>query len=408
MQPLITSLVNGTRFHFKDYQLTITTQRVKLHSNGNITGELDIETSAPSYPSDIFFGNFNFLDLVPRQRLAGYLEKRYGEPPWMEVLETVVRHTVTSIRRGDQMVEVNSLDEVPDVQFDVFPLLQTGQPTTLFGDGATGKSYLALVMAIAERLPWYDNDLGLKVSNDHSTDVVWLDYETCEDDFRRRLNKLIKGMNLGEVTITYRRCSQVLADEIDELAPLVNMREPGLVVIDSIGAACAGDLHGSEAPTRFFNAIRRFSGSKLLIFHTNKDKELYGNRFFWNFSRHAWEVKKQQAEGDDIVSVGLYHRKANETKLFQPMAFNLLFQNGNTVVERADIADIPELSRGLPIKDKVRALLRYGPRTTKEISDEIDEGEASVKTVLNRYKNTFTKVDNKWGLLTQEMEGVTP
>jgi hypothetical protein len=211
-------------------------------------------------------------------------------------------------------------------------------------------------------------------------------------------------MNLDEVTIAYRRCSQTLVDEIDELSLLINIRNPGLVVIDSIGAACAGDLHGSEAPTQFFNAIRRLPGSKLLLFHTNKEKGLYGNRFFWNFSRHVWEVKKQQTEGEDNVSIGLYHRKANETKLFESLGFNFLFENDMTIVEQAHIMDIPELAKGLSLRSRLTEILKTGKKSVSELAEELGENETTIRARLNdkQNKRLFKHFNDGWGLLSNE------
>lgn len=398
-EPTVSNLTNGVRYGFQDYQVTVTTQRVS-DGRGTITGDIDIETTAPAIPPDLYFGRYDFMSIMSRQRLAAYLEKQYSDPPWMQILEKVSRKAVTSIRRGDRMVEINSADEVSDVQFDVFPFLQTNQPTTLFGDGATGKSYIALVLAVAVKAQWHDNPIGLTVNMTEPGDVVWLDYETSEDDFHRRLNRLVRGMGLPETSITYRRCSRVMADEIEDIALMVNSHEPRLVVIDSIGAACAGDLHGSEAPTRFFNALRQLSGAKMLLFHTNREQQLYGNRFFWNFSRHAWEVKKQQVEGDDTISVGIYHRKANETKLFEPVGFNFIFGPTTTGIEKADIASIPELERHLPVWRRMQEHIKhYGAMTVTDLAEELNTTEGTIRDAANKHKGLFVKVENKWGLL---------
>jgi len=401
MEPSVTKLSNGTRFNFQEHQVIITTQRVKLGADGMVTGELDIETSIPASPTDLYTGRTNFLSLSAKTQLITHLNKLIKDFPWPEIIETVFRRTVQSNRRNELLVEITSNDEVPDVEFFVWPFLQKDQPTTLFGDGASGKSYIALALAVAAKLNWDDNPLGLKINNDDGpAEVVWLDYETSKNDFTRRLKRITKGMDLGYCDIQYRRCNICIMDEIDELSLLVNQHNPGLIVIDSVGAACAGDLHGSIAPTLFFNAIRRFQGAKLLIFHSNKEQELYGNRFFWNFSRHVWEVKKQQVEGDNMISVGMFHRKANETKLFEPRAYDFIFDNEATRVERTDITEIPAMVSRLSMQQRIRSLLLQEAKSTEKIANELGESQNSVRTILNKHKNIFVKTENgHWGLL---------
>lgn len=398
-QPATTQLGDGLYFKFLELQLAVTARRIRADRD-TVTSEIEVENFAPAISPMLFTGKFNCLSLLERQHLASYMEKRRDNLPWHDILELVAQRITKTARASNPIKTISSNDSPTEIDFDLYPFIQTDQPTILYGDGGSGKSYLALIMAIVMKLGWHDNNLGMKPKPE-SKDVLWLDYEASEADFQRRLNRVVKGMGLGEISIDYRSCNQVLADEIEELSILANMRQPGLVVVDSIGAACAGDLHGAEAPTRFFNATRCLPGSILGTFHINKEKELYGNRFFWNFTRHAWEVKKQQAEGDDMVSVGLYHRKANETKRFNSVAYNLLFDDTTTIIEKTDIAEVPELAKGLSLTEQIRQTLVHGAMTIKELADELGQGEASIRTKLNQHKDKFTKTENnRWGLLT--------
>ena len=156
ISPLITNLADGVRFTFKEHLISVTTQRIRTNGDGVITGEVDIETNAPAISPELYYGKFNFLSLETRQRLAGYLKSKYETPPWTDILEAVCRNTVTTTRRGDKFIEISSANPPPAVEFDVFPLLQTNQPTTIYGDGGTGKSWIAMVLAIATRIGWYD------------------------------------------------------------------------------------------------------------------------------------------------------------------------------------------------------------------------------------------------------------
>jgi len=174
-EPTVLKLANGTLFNFQDQLLTITTHRVKLTADGAITGELDIETTRPATPHDLYYGRVNFLSLSGRETLSRYLNRQMSETPWIEILESVFRKTIHTVRRSGQLVEVSSEDDVSDIQFSVWPFLQTDQPTTIYGDGASGKSYLAMMLAVAVRMNWFDNRLGLKLQDEQTaTNVVCL------------------------------------------------------------------------------------------------------------------------------------------------------------------------------------------------------------------------------------------
>lgn len=394
---------DGLSFYFIEEEIFIKITHIAGNGRaGHLYGELSVE--CPPNSPKITQQRECLTDGSERRRLIYNLTSLVDRfLRWDALIDYAFATAITYHRRGPDISRVSSSEEITPVRFDVEPFLQADQPTTFYGDGSSGKSYIALIMAVAVRLPWHDNPLGLHVEQSkESGEVVWLDYETSRADFQRRLSRLVTGMDLGELDLNYIHGGNVLADEVGTLAPEINALNPRLIVIDSIGAACAGDLHGSEAPTRFFNALRQLLGTKLLLFHTNKEKELYGNRFFWNFTRSAWEVKKQQSEGDNLISVGLFHRKANETRLFEPAGFELQFDEANltTIVHKANVEDIPELEKSLPNWKRIVATLRqYSAMSVKELSEELDTTEGTIRDALNKHKNTFTKVGDKWGLL---------
>lgn len=396
----------GLDFHFFNNNARVIVERISTNGRqGAYYGEITVE-----YPvnSPVITGTRECLtDGSERRKVIYNLSKLAVDNgqlyiPWDQFIDFAFSEAIKHVRRGPQISEVvvTSTDAPEPVQFDVFPLLQTEAPTTLFGDGGTLKSYLALFLAVAYRFPDWPMGLGITVESKAAKNVIWLDYETTEKDFRNRLTRIIKGHDLEFSNMYYVHRETPLADDIRDIRDEINALNPGLIVVDSIGAACAGDLNGSEAPTRFFNALRQLLGTKLLLFHTNKNSELYGNRFFWNFSRQVWEVKKQQTEGENMVSVGLFHRKANETKLFNPLGFEFNFSNeaDTTIVKRADVADIPELEKALPLKTRMKALLLHRTMTVADIAAELQANEDSIRAILNREKNYFIKIGNEWGV----------
>ena len=62
---------------------------------------------------------------------------------------------------------------------------------------------------------------------------------------------------------------------------------------------------------------------------------------------------------------------------------------------------------GIVMIPAYRADILHQVDLAEDIAEEIGESEASIRTILNRENYLFTKVDNKWGLLTDRKDSVT-
>ncbi len=400
--PEITKLTNGLRLAWPEIGISATAIKIKRLSDSRILCQLEVETTLPSFPPRLYYGDYSMLSLSHRRDLERLLKQRCDQVDWFEILQQISSHTNTLIQRGEPIIEVDSAAEVSPVQHFIKPFLPLNHPTVLYGDGGTCKSYIAAMFAVAARIPWINNNLDMTVPPEPA-EVLYLDYETCLEDFQRRISKICKGNNLPDCTIRYRRCYEPLTEEIDDLKDLAHA---DLIVIDSIGAACAGDLHGSDVPTRFFNALRKFNTTVLLTYHQNKEKEMYGNRFFFNYARSIFEVRKVQNTNDPTVDIGMLHQKYNEGALNAPFAMNIEFTDDGAVFAKQDIMNIPELlntsgrsERRMTTKDLAVFSLGAGPMTKNELAEDTGVKPDIMKTTLNRYKDTFEK--NKNGELWQ-------
>lgn len=403
-EPIVGKLANGIYLNWSDIKVTATATKVKRLSDERITCQFYIETTRPAMSPTLYFGDYSVLSLSHRRDLERLLKSQDGNIDWLALLNQASYRIAKSYQRGEPVQTVRSTDEVPPLQFLLSPYLPLGHPTVFYGDGGCGKSYLAVYLAIVARLPWPTNPCGIKVAKpDEPMAVVYLDYETTKDDFTRRVGKIVDGAGLDLVDIEYRRCYEPLADEIDDLVDTVGKVD--LVIIDSIGAACAGDLHGSDTPTRYFNAMRKFNTTTLSLFHQNKSGELYGNRFFWNYARMVWEIKKVQSPGEPCLTLGAYNEKYNEGMLREPQAIEAEFTDTGVIFQSTDITSIPELlasaatSGKMHNKDRIKLLLQAGPKAVYELAEEIGASDAVVRKTLNLYKNLFEKVENEWHLM---------
>ena len=400
-EPIVTKLANGVYFSWKNQGITATATRIKRFSDSRQMCQLEVNTTLPTYPEQLYFGDYSLLSITHRRDLERILKARCDQLDWLEVLQQISSRIVKTYQRGEPVIEISSNDDVPDLQYLIEPYLPQGQPTVLYGDGGTFKSYLALMLAISARLPWINNTLDITVPPE-PVEVLYLDWETTKNEVTRRLKRICTAHELQEVNIRYRRCYEPLTDEIDELIDFG--RNAGLIIVDSIGAACAGDLNGSDIPTRFFNALRKFNATSLCIYHSNKEKEMFGSRFFWNYARNIYEIRKVQSYGDSFINIGLIHQKFNEGPLSQPRALTIDFTDTGTQFAKQDIENISELfspdqaARKMTHKDLIKFALQAGSMPVSEIASDTGIKESSIRTVFTRYPDTFEKEGEFWRL----------
>jgi len=104
----------------------------------------------------------------------------------------------------------------------------------------------------------------------------------------------------------YRRCLGSILDETSEIAKTIAKHEIGLVIVDSAGPACGGDIMSAELAIQFFNALRKVTASTnaavLILTHTtkadrreeNQRRLPIGSVYFENLSRATWEIRPQE------------------------------------------------------------------------------------------------------------------
>jgi hypothetical protein len=232
------------------------------------------------------------------------------------------------------------------------PLLQQGQVTMIFGEGGVGKSYIAGLISMCVSLPWSDNPYAFK-TNGQTLSTLLCDYETSRNTVAWRLKALQRGLDLLPVNLFYCRCSLPFAEEADRIKQALADTGAGLLIIDSVGVACAGDLNATAVANAFAGILRSLNTTVLLIHHTSKDKTEkgktpFGSTYFTTNARSVWEVRKVQDVGDSDISVGLFHRKSNNTRLHKPIGLRMKFGVDRTEIAPQDIEDnfIEQLPEG--------------------------------------------------------------
>ena len=322
-----------------EWNINVDVSRVYSHSEGPTTAELHFQSMNGAQAIHLARPRVNLLAPRSLKQLADLLDGRMEGPPWETLIEQLAYHVIKMHREGDPACEIDTLGETQRPAFLVHPLLMENRPTILFGAGASVKSYVALLVAIVALLPWTNNPLGLRVAK--RADPLYLDWEDDWEEITWRAQAIMRGMQLGSLPFQYRRCYQPLANDLEEVQRLVLAQNIGLVIIDSLGLACGGDLNAPAPTMAFFAALRALKVTALIIAHETKDearhKTPFGSVYFFNLARSVWRAVKTQEEGADQLVILLKHLKANAGRLEKPLAIEFTFGDASVQVKAVDM-----------------------------------------------------------------------
>ena len=334
---------------------------------------------------------------------------------WDTVLTYVSALAFQEYRKGEPVYEIGKPPDDMKVRYQLEPILERGQVTTIFGPGGSMKTYLADFFATLINYGYTalnSNDFGLLPE---STIVLYLDWESGRENHERRVWAIKRSLGIENTDCFYYRfCTQPLVNDIQAIQKLVVEYGIGFVIIDSQMAASGYGPDPAMQATQFYNALRSLRCTCLVLDHVSKESWSgsgtestgpYGSVVKYNRSRSVWEVKKTQEPGDDFVELSLKHIKHNEGKLNKPVGIRVRFtedQEGQLESVNFQIADIsgnPILGKTLPMKERLISALKPRDKEVKELAEELGSSEDIVRARLNQYKQSFFHYTDGWGLL---------
>lgn len=354
-------------------------------------GELYIESTVGGH---LHWAGHNLSSTSAREQLVGKLSKVATEVDWRRLLERVCRETAEKFRAGEPVVVLEPALTAPAAPYLVEQLLPAGETAIIFGDGGSGKSLLALAVAVAvvtgTTLP-----AGLR-PHEHAN-VLYLDWESTQAVHAERLSGLLIGLGLKQPAgVFYRPMARALADDITRLRAEVSRRNVGLVIVDSFGPACGAEPEGADSAIRLMNAVRTFApATRLVIAHVSKmgaeqrsgPARPFGSVYVQNLARSVWEVRRpnEDAEGD-VMPLALFHRKVNQGRRFAPIGLQFEFQNGAIRIQAQDLADEPELAAHASLSYRLLQMLRSGAQTVEALAEAVDTTPNTVRATLSRLR----------------------
>ena len=210
--------------------------------------------------------------------------KQFCKPPKSdEDIDRIVRSATsyertrttppTIMQNADDLspVFIGQLEKPPPKKFLVDDYMPEGYVTMLYGEGAQGKSYLAIALATCVSL-----GEPFLLKGVEQTNVLYLDWETDQDDFTHRAYRIAAGMGMARPptdTLMYMRLERPLGLILPAIKRLVERSHVGLVVIDSLTMAGVRDVNSVEKVTDFFEQLRSMRTTVLALDHQPKPQK---------------------------------------------------------------------------------------------------------------------------------------
>lgn len=313
--------------------------------------------------------------------------------PWAYALEKACELIVEKQREGEPVRRYHQLARtLPEQRWLVDGLIPEGVTSLVRADWESGKSMFgqALQLAVATGTPFCGRALL------RSGPVLYLDWETDEQRWARRMGILIRGLEMDEdalYPLDYRRMRGQVRDQVSRLREIIERNHIVAVVVDSLGWAAGGgageDLKDAGPAISAMEAIRALRVTAIVLAHQAKAQNggsgapraasTYGSVFFDAGARYVWALDSKR-EGDDEIVMKLTNAKNNDGPHQKPLAYRLTFAG-----DRAWFAAATIVAEESILNPRILAALDHSPNSTiAEISRVLDAKAESVRKACDR------------------------
>jgi len=407
LAPKITSTYNGFIFSWSNLNLTVRIDNL----SDDATGIIRVAEGG----NTLHISNINLLSTRSLAELANRLRK-HKKIDWDAVLSKIATYCADKIGEAGTEENINIEPVSMKIDYLLDPLLPMNEPVTIYTAGGKGKSIFADYIAVLVQF-------GIAADGNlpfipRQCNVLYLDWEADAETHRRYITAIKRGLNVEFVQdIKYLKIDRPLCKVMDTVRSMVKRHNIGLTIIDSQMAATASGSPGlteAQIASEYYNNIHSLKCTTLTIDHITKQGMLssngieapYGSVVKYNRSRSQFELRLPDEEEDsDHKEFALIHRKFNLGRKQKPLGIAVDFTNNdNELVEisfrNCSIKDNPLLEKVLRLPVRIKNLLvSRGSMTVKDIAEQLDETEASVRARLNENKNMFIKLENnEWGV----------
>lgn len=282
-------------------------------------------------------------------------------------------------------------------EFVVECIVPKGHATTIFGDGGSAKSILALSAGTAIA-GGADTWMGRKIK---SCPVLYVDFELDSDEQRRRAYQVARGVYLEKpphdllyVSGLGRSAGEVLK----ACLTVCGEYGVGVVIIDSLGIALEGDAEKAGDVIGFhheyLDPFRAAGVTLLVVDHQGKtqtgeryqNKRTFGSVYKENLARSVLQVQPGD-RGEGLLTVKIRQTKTNFGSKAEPFGARLTFSEEEITVTEHPL-DSDELAEEETLNGGDRALLVLadGPAYPVDVAQKTAMPLGTVKNELTRLR----------------------
>jgi hypothetical protein len=380
---------------------------------------MSISTSKPPRPGLLRSGNFNLSAATTRSQWQKALEERMPDVDWYAVLEVVCAKAVRRWREGEAIIDLAAVEVPPDLPYILPPVVVEGGPTVIYADGASGKSLLALAMAVSIAT---GTEVVPGLVPQRLGPVIYWDWEWDAESHAERLQAICAGVDIPvpRGMVYYQREMVSVLDAVPRMRKRVAETGAVAVIVDSLGYARGGDANSQELTIRTFGALRTLERPVIVLDHVSadgKDKDKsFGSIYTRDSARSLWRIDVQKEEGRDDWYAALVNTKAN--RKYQRTR-GLLIRTESDEDERllavrfeaTDVREMPGVANSLTLREHLVAVLEANrrPLPLEDIlacleAEGRDVSRAVVEVTLRRNRDTFFDGSMGWGLRTSRVD----
>lgn len=366
--------------------VTADLERIAEHRD-ELSAEVTITTARP--PAGLLHSaRLNLMSTQARRTLAQSLEPRDHEIDWAGLIEQMCFVVRERYRNGEPAVDLRVGMNRSMHRWLIEPFVESEGATVLFADGGTGKSLIALAIAVTAA----SERAVIGHRHGDPSPVLYLDWETSPETAQERLDAIVAGAGIAEKPpVFYRRMTAGLVESASNIRRDITKLAIGLVVIDSLGAARAGEPESADMTIRLFNAARSLGVPWLGVDHVakaaaNDSTRPFGSTYTHNLARLTWGADKAQEEGEDLLVVALTNRKRNNGRLLPRQGFRLEFDMADHDRLHAvrfvstDLTQVPGLAEKLPLRQRILAELKRTPMAMAALPEALGVEAHQVRT----------------------------
>lgn len=355
----------------------------RIHEHGDtLSAELSVVSVTAG---ELSWARLNIASTQGRATLAKTLEEREPTEDWRTLVDRSCRLMAAQLRKGTPAVPL--IAAPPETaRWLVDGLIPHGQITVLCGDGGTGKSYLALTLALASVLQRAPSARWTVAPTQR---VMYLDWESDRTEQQARLWGLAQGLasEPGDGLILHRTMRRPLKDEIVALRGEVATQNVDFVVADSLGPACGPEPETADAAVTTLLALRSLAVTVLVLAHVSKASadakapaRPFGSVYVQNLARSVIEARRSEGDDDGGFTLSLYHRKSNHGRLVKPSALRFDFEPTGVVRVGPGEADVAGASLAFQILD----VLKNGSKESAALIEALDCSPGTLRSALSR------------------------